>query len=230
MRKWTVATAVAVLALVLAGVALAAGFTQHADIKFTTTKAGAPTGIKANVFSTVPPGSPTGAYKPAKLLVVTFPNGTKFSLGKIKPCTLSNKALESGAKCPASTKVGTGSAQVVAPPLSQKFSASVVAYVTGARQMTIIATATVAPGLPPQRVVIRESIIGNKLNIPVPSPKVSTFTVVLVRLKLDVPRRGTMIKAGKCTATSAGKVFVIKSHFVYKDGSTADVTNTQPCS
>jgi hypothetical protein len=229
MRKKAVAALVGILALALAGVALASGFTQHSNITFTTTKARTPTGIKANVFSTIPPGEPTGQYKPAKLLIVTFPSGTKFNLTTIKPCTLSDKALASGTACPASTKVGTGTAQVVAPPLSQKFNATAVAYVTAPKVMTIVATARVT-GLPAQRVVIHESIVGAKLKIPVPATKVGPYPVVLVKLTLNVPKRGSMIKAGTCTTTSAGKVFVIKSHFVYKDGSTTDLVSTSACS
>ncbi len=226
MRKSVLATTVAVLSLVLAGVALAA-FTQHSNITFTATKAGQSTGIKADVFSTVGPGEPTSAYKPAKQLVVTFPAGTKFNLGQIKPCTVSDRSLASGASCPASSQIGTGSAEVVAPPLPQKFSAGVKAYASGRSSMVILATATKPVKT---TVVIHETIKGNKLIIPVPTSKVAGFNVVLVKLSLNVPARGSgkaaMIRAGKCTAGQ----FVIKTHAVYKDGSTADVVSTSACS
>jgi len=59
---------------------------------------------------------------------------------------------------------------------------------------------------------------------------VAGFQVVLVSLKLNVPSRGSgktaLITAGKCTAHS----FTVKSHFVYTDGSQADLQSSSPCS
>jgi hypothetical protein len=54
--------------------------------------------------------------------------------------------------------------------------------------------------------------------------------IALADFTLNVPARGSgktpLITAGKCT----GHSFIIKSHFVYNDGSTADRQSSSPCS
>jgi hypothetical protein len=227
MRKWIVSAVVGVLALALAGVALAA-FTQYSTISFTTTHPGKSTGIKANVYGKIGSGQQTNAYRAAKLVTITFPAGTKFNPGSVKACTLSDRQLQSGKACPASSKIGTGSATVVAPPLPTTIKANVVSYASGKSSMLIVATAVV-PGLSKQTVVIHETYKGTTLKIPVPASKVSGFNVVLTGLKLNVPARGSgtkaLLTAGKCT----GGKFVFKSHFVYRTGPPANVTSTSNC-
>lgn len=82
----------------------------------------------------------------------------------------------------------------------------------------------------PQTLVIRATTSGAKLTIPVPTPTVAGFKVVLTSLKLNVSARGSgkaaLITAGKCNAHS----FLVKSHFVYTDGSRADLQSTSRCS
>ena len=95
MRKWITIAAVAALSLVFAGVALA-DFTQAANVALTATHAGKSTGIKADIYSTTSPGE---APKAAKLLVITFPAGTKFALSRVKPCKLSDGQLTNGKSC-----------------------------------------------------------------------------------------------------------------------------------
>jgi hypothetical protein len=208
---------------VLAGVALA-DFSQSSNIVLTASHAGKSTGIKADIHSTTSPGE---APKAAKLLVLTFPAGTKFGLSNVKPCKLSNSQLTAGKACPSASRIGTGSATASAYPLPQPILAGVKAYAAGATKMVLVVKAT-SPI--PQTLVIRETTSGAKLTIPVPTPTVAGFQVVLVSLKLNVPARGSgktaLITAGKCTAHS----FIVKSHFVYTDGSTADLQSSSPCS
>jgi len=223
MRKWiTIATA-AVLSLVLAGVALA-DFTQASNITLTATHAGKSTGIKADIHSTTSPGE---APKAAKLVVITLPAGTKFGLAHVKPCKLSDGQLTAGKSCPSASLIGTGSATASAFPLPQPILAGVKAYAAGPNKMTLVVKAT-SPI--PQTLIIHETTSGAKLTIPVPSPTVAGFQVVLVSLKLNVPARGSgktaLVTAGKCTAHS----FIVKSHFVYADGSQADLQSSSPCS
>jgi hypothetical protein len=195
MRKLMAITAAAVLSLVLAGVALA-DFSQSSNIVLTAAHAGKSTGIKADIHSTTSPGE---APKAAKLLVITFPAGTKFALSNAKPCKLSDSQLTAGMSCPSASRIGTGSATASAFPL-------------------------------PQTLVIRATTSGPKLTIPVPSPTVAGSRVVLVSLKLNVPARGSgktaLVTAGKCSAHS----FVVKSHFVYTDGTQVDLQSSSPCS
>jgi hypothetical protein len=223
MRKWITIAAVAALSLVFAGIALA-DFTQTANVALTATHAGKSTGIKADIASTTSAGE---APKAAKLLVITFPGGTKFNLGSVKPCKLSDGQLTSGKSCPTKSQIGTGSATASAYPLPQAILAGVKAYAAGPTKMVLVVKAT-SPI--PQTLIIRETTFGPELTTPVPTPTVAGFQVVLVSLKLNVPARGSgktaLITAGKCT----GHSFIIKSHFVYTDGSTADLQSSSPCS
>ena len=222
MRKWITIAATAVLALVLAGVALA-DFTQASNIALTATHAGKSTGIKADIYSTTSPGQ---APKAAKLLVITFPAGTKFNLSQVKPCKLSDGQLAAGKTCPAASRIGSGSATASAFPLPQPILAGVKAFAAGPNKMVLVVKAT-SPI--PQTLVIHLTTSGGKLTIPVPTPTVAGFQVVLVSLKLNVPARSSgktaLITAGKCSAPG----FIVRSHFVYTDGSTADLQSTSPC-
>jgi hypothetical protein len=223
MRKLTVTAAVAIASLAFAGVAVAA-FTQVSNIKFTTTKAGHSTGIVADIHST---SDTPQALEAAKLLVVRFPSGTKFHLGLVKPCKLSDQQLMSGQSCPAKSKVGSGTAQASAYPLPQTITAGVKAFASGPRGMVLVVKATQPI---PETLVIHETVSGSKLTIPVPTPTVAGVKVVLTSLQLSVPARGSgshaLITAGQCTAHN----FVVKSHFVYDDGSTMDLQSSSPCS
>jgi hypothetical protein len=224
MRKSITTAAVAVLALVLAGVALAK-FTQIANVSLTAGKAGKSTGIIADIHSSTDVGK---APKEAKLVVLTFPANTKFNIGRVKPCTLSDKQLMSpGGSCPADTQLGSGSAKAVAFPLPQVATASVKAFASGSHQMVLVTKATKPVAV---TVIIRETVAGTKLSIPVPQTKIQTFSVILTSLKLTVPALGSgknaLITAGRCTAHK----FVVKSHFVYTDHSTVDLESSSPCS
>jgi len=94
--------------------------------------------------------------------------------------------------------------------------------------MVMIATANVLGTT--MRTIIHATVSGSKLTIPVPTPVVSTIKVVLVALKLNVPAKGSgtnaLMTAGKCSAHK----FVVKSHFVYVDGSTFNTTSSSACS
>jgi hypothetical protein len=229
MRKSVAAALVALVAvfsLALAGVAVAA-FTQTSIITLTGHKAGNTTGIKANVSSSDPS---VPQPKAAKLLVVTFPSKTKFNLTTplVTACKQSDAQLAAGAACPVKSLIGTGSAVANAYPLATSVPATVKSYVSGSKSMVMVATASVS-GIT-QRTIIRATVLGSKLKIPVPTPVVATIKVVLVSLQLNVPAKGSgktaLITAGKCSAHK----FVVKSHFVYEDGSTFNTTSASACS
>ena len=101
------------------------------------------------------------------------------------------------------------------------------AFASGPHSMVLVVTATQPI---PQTLVIHETVSGSKLSIPVPTPTVAGVKVVLTSLQLSVPARGSgrtaLITAGRCTAHN----FVIKSHFVYDDGSTMDLQSSSVCS
>jgi hypothetical protein len=226
MRRLVTVAIVALLSLILADVALAA-FTQTSDITLTAHKAGKTTGIKADVSSSDPSVTQP---KAAKLLVVTFPSKTRFNLGTplVTACGLSDAKLASGVACPSKSLIGSGSAVANAYPLLTSVPATVKAYVAGSNKMVMIATANVLGTT--MRTIIHATASGSKLTIPVPTPVVSTIKVVLVALKLNVPAMGSgtkaLVTAGQCSAHK----FVVKSHFVYVDGSTFNTTTSSACS
>jgi hypothetical protein len=224
MRKSIAAVLVAVLSLALAGVALAT-FTQTGNITLTGHKAFKTTGIKASVSSN---DTSKPQPKAAKLLVVTFPSGTKFNLSTplVKACKLSDSQLKSGSKCPAQSKIGSGSALVNPYPLTP-LPASVTSYVASSKTMVMVASANL-PGLKPT--VIRATVSGSKLTIPVPTESISGIKAVVQKLSLSVPAKGTgskaLITAGKCTS----KKFLVKWRFTYVDGTTFSGTSSSACS
>ena len=120
MRKWITTIAVAVLALALAGVALAK-FSQVAKITLTAHKAGQSTGINADIHSSDPAAlgqKPRAATK----LVHHVPGGTKFNLRTPlrTSCTLTDRQLSDqfGPSCPSKSLIGTGTAGVNAMPIT----------------------------------------------------------------------------------------------------------------
>ena len=112
---------------------------KRANIVLTAAHAGKSTGIKADIRSTTSPGE---APKAAKLLVITFPAGTKFALSTVKPCKLSDGQLTAGKSCTAKSLIGTGSATASAFPLPQPILAGVKAYAAGPNKMVIVVKAT----------------------------------------------------------------------------------------
>jgi hypothetical protein len=222
MRRLTIVAGVAVASLVFAAAAIAA-FTQVSNVKLTTTKAAHSTGIVADIHST---SDTAQELKGAKLVVLKFPAGTKFQLGLVKPCKLSDQQLTSGKACPAASKVGSGSAKASAYPLPQTITAGVTAFASGPHSMIILVKATQPI---PQTLVIHVTVSGSKLTIPVPTPTVAGVKVVLTSLQLSVPARGSgrsaLITAGRCTNHN----FITKSHFAYTDGTTLDMQSASPC-
>lgn len=221
MRKWPIAAAVAaLLALVPASVALAA-FVQHATVTLTATRAGQSSGIKADIYSHSDPGK---APRAAKQVTETFPAGTRFDLAVKRSCTISDSQVAAGKSCPASSRIGTGTAAAKAYPLPQTFGGSVGAYVAGKTKMLLIAN---VKGQKP--LAIHVTVRGSRLIIAVPSPVVLGFKVVLTGLKLNVPRfangKHALITAGKCTQ---GK-FTVSSHFAYADGGKLGLASTSSC-
>ncbi len=232
MRRWPIAAAVAGLALALAGVALAT-FQQHSAITLTATGAQQSTGINALVYSTTnPPGQ---APWTAKQLKVTFPAATKFNLGSVNACRLSDSQLSAGQSCPSSSRIGSGSASAV--PVSHgkatgTVTGTVGVYVSGANKLILVVKSKA--GSVTKTVVIHGTAVSNTLSMTVPPVKVtiagSTFDVVLTKLQLTVSKHGTgksaLITAGKCTKNQ----FPVKAHFVYTNGKTKDVNSSSFCS
>jgi hypothetical protein len=241
MGKSTLTAGVAVLTLALASIAVAASatqptFTQVAHVALTTHTADQSTGIKADIYSS-DPAAPGQKPKSASQLVITFPANTKFNLDRAKACTLSDKQMTTpfGPSCPRNTQIGTGSAVANVSPLAATVDAGVKSYVGRPNQIVIVATPSSKslPGASP--IVIRATVSGPRLTIPIPHPHLGRgpgfagVELVLVSLKLNVPKLGTghnaLITAGRCAA----RRFVVKEHFVYADHSRLDLQSSSRC-
>ena len=233
MRRWPIAAAVAGLALALVATALAYTFTQGGFVKLTAVNEGASSGISADLSSSTKPAGK--APWAAKTVKITFPAHTKFGLGHVKACALSDKQIEAGKTCPRASKIGGGTAEAV--PVQNNGSTlgnvngKVVAYVRSATQMVLVVKSTV--GTKTYVIVIPEKTSKNVLSITVPKLTVNlggmTLNVVLRRLQLSVPAKGSgsasLVRAGECVKNK----FVVKTHFVYTNGRTKDLTTRSTC-
>jgi hypothetical protein len=224
MRRWSIAAALAGLALALAGTALAYTFIQRGSVTLTAFKAGKSTGLKASLNSqTNPPGKTPWSTKTVR---ITFPEGTKFGLGRFKACTLTDSQIKSGRTCPSDTRIGTG--KTTASPIingrpNGVVQGTVTAYIrTGGKMVQVVKSGG-------QTLVIHTTVSRNVLSISVPQIHALGYPVVLTSFTLNVPARGkgssSLIRAGKCVKNS----FVVKTHFVYTNGKTKDLKSQTFC-
>jgi hypothetical protein len=208
MRRWPIAAAVAGLALALAGTALAYTFIQRGSVTLTAVQAGKTTGLKASLNSqTVPAGLTPWSTKTVR---ITFPTGTKFNLGRYK----------------VHTKIGSGTAEgspIIGGKPTGTIPATVTAYVAGPGKMIQVVKAGAVT------TVIHSTVSSNVLSISVPQIIASGYHVVLTKYALTVPARGTgtssLIRAGQCVKN----YFVVRTHFVYTNGKTKDLTSKTFC-
>lgn len=236
MRRSITATAVLTTALLTAGVAWAQ-FSQVASVSLSAHHAGQSTGITSDLHSS-DPAAPGQKPKAATKVVLTFPAGTTFDLATplVARCTLSDAQLKGqfGRSCPARSRIGTGTAVANAAPTISSVSSRVAAYVAGTRSIVLVVKPTLA-AFASQVVVLRATVAGARLTIPIPSlvvgksPGFAGVKVVLTALKLRVPALGTgrhaLITSGRCTAHR----FVVRSRFDYADHSALTLTSSSPC-
>jgi hypothetical protein len=196
-------------------------FTQVSNVFLTATKSGASSGISANMHSDLQPP------QQVKQVLLTFPRDTKFRLGTVPACTLTNKQIKSGKKCPSKSLIGTGSA--VANVIGNDLPASVKAYAAGAKTMVLEVHASAPPAPQPFTAAIRPTVSGRQLTIPVPKLSFGGFPIYLKQLKLSVPKRGTgrhaLITAGECI----NHKFTVKSAFTYYTGSPVTTSSSSGC-
>jgi hypothetical protein len=199
-------------------------------------RGGKSTGINADLHSS-DPTAPGQKPKSAKTLTITFPAATRFNFTThlVTTCTLTDTQLTAafGPSCPRNTKLGTGSAVANASPLAQTVKAHVRAYVGAANEILIVITPTSLPGAP--TIVVRATVSGSKLTIPVPqlvrgkSKGFSGVTVVLVSVNLNVPALGSgrsaLITAGRCTEHK----FLVTEPLVYRDHGTLALPSSSAC-
>src|SRR3954468_15872291 len=83
-----------------------AQFKQTVQLKYSTSKTKAPTGLKANLFARDPGATPPGNQAGASKVTISFV-GAKVDTSAGKRC---KEPKATATNCPANTKVGTGKA------------------------------------------------------------------------------------------------------------------------
>lgn len=133
----------------------------------------------------------------------------------------------SGKSCAAKSQIGSGSATASADPLPQPIAAGVKAFAGGPHKMILVLKATQPVA---ETLIVRATATGSKLTIPMPTPSVAGLKMVLVSLQSTCRCKAAVapspITAGRCTDHN----FIVRSHFMYDDGSTMDLQSTSPCS
>lgn len=108
-----VTAAALVMLFVMPTMALPTGGRQSAELSFTTTQPGAPTGFDYSA-SFRDPEDPGGDPPPLRRLVIKAPEGASIDTGVVEQCEASDSELrERGqAACPAASRIGAGMALV----------------------------------------------------------------------------------------------------------------------
>lgn len=235
MRKsYMIGALVGAMALVFAAVSFAATspqFKQVAKITYSTSKARSAAGTKATLIATDPGAVPAGSFKGAAKVVIAFP-GAKIDTKAGKQCKL-QKA--SAASCPASTKVGSGTASAnlvggssVTPGIKQK----VTAYLAKGSLYFVVKGVTL-----PTTTILQSSFSKGKLTTnvardvpPLPGGNKIVLTDFRVTIKKVTSGKGkkrrALITTPKC---GKSKKFSIVTSFTYDDGSKATVKSSQKC-
>lgn len=244
MRKLILSGAVAMLTLVLAGVATAT-LTQISKITLTATRAGQPTGVRLHVQSI-----DAGAPQPAAMTRVTisFPKGTRFDLNtsRLRKCAVPDKQLRDqfGRKCPKGSLIASGKGSLNTFPLPSGLTktpnevpVTVTAYLGRANIILVLKPTVTA--YKSMITVLHATVSGATLTVKLPKlmwgadkkaqPPFPGVRVVVVLLRLSVPAVGrgsnALITSGRCTA----RKFVVTSVFTYADGKRLTRKSSSAC-
>ena len=236
MRKWFLGGAIAVLALTLAGVALAR-FTQRSTIRFTAHNGDISTGLSANLVAT---DASVSQPKAATMLVIRFPPDTEFNLNTpvVATCTRSDKQLKDpvGKRCPRSSHLASGTAELNQPRLvTGGIPATIRAY-AGRHSIILVIQPTLA-GLKSLIIVLHAQVSSSSLTIRIPQIRWGVdrannsfgVPVVLVTLKLNIPAHGSGANALITSGTCRAHRFVVRSHFIYDDGTKLTLRSSSAC-
>jgi len=211
-----------------AGVAYASEqFKQTSNITLTATKAGKPTGLKANLVATDP-----GAAQPQglKTLTITLPEGTRFNFksSAVAQCKASDVEIKAtgGHACPSKSRIGSGTAVANGAPVAPTIPENASAYV-GPNQIIFLLSPSGPAG---QVLVLHGAVSKNKVTTQVPVISAGGLNIVITTLNLTVNKVGSgskaFITAGKC---KSGK-FAVSARFLYQTGQTLTIPSSSKCS
>jgi hypothetical protein len=229
MRTVKITTA-ALAAAMLATTGIAVGsaqFKQTAKVTLTATKPNASSGIKAVIFSS-DPGAEFAKPQALKVLTVTFPANTRFNFKSkaLAQCNASDVEIKAtgGAVCPAKSRLGSGAATANGAPVLPAIPETVTAF-AGKGEVLLLLVPKVAGSTS----VLHGKVAGNRLTVELPVLAVGPVSIVLTELQLAVKAIGkgstTFLRAGKCTK----KRFVVKSNFLYQNGSKLTLSSSSKC-
>lgn len=241
MRKvHLIGALVGVLALAVTAVAVASPqFKQTATLKYSTKKAQKPAGVSAELHATDPGAVPAGNQPGVSTLKISF-KGAKANTKVGKLCKLSKSEAD---RCPANTKVGSGtaSANLVGtdpatgqPKVTVGLGQNVSAYQTSGgfyfvvKGTTLPTTAILKAGLSKKGVLS----VNVERDLPaIPGGSKIVLTDFKVNIKKVTTGKGkkqkALITTPKCPKS---KKFSVVADFKYTDGTSKKVTSTQKCS
>jgi hypothetical protein len=228
-----------VLVLAVAGVAIASPqFNQVAGVKLSKTKAGKSIGVNASLKATDPGASPKGNLKGATKVVISLPKGTVANTAAVKPCTADDAGVQ-GKECPASSKVGTGSAKAT---VYNRAKGVLIAADQGENITAYAGKGQILFLLTPQGSVGATLVIHSKLSksgvltTNVPKLEVLGSSVILTDFNVSIKAKSSGSGKSKKNLLTAPKKctkagFVSTAKFTYDDGSSSKaIKTTQKCS
>lgn len=232
--------AAAAFATVAAAPAAAAPQRQTVHAELTTTRPGAPTGVRLSV-DWRNPANPVGKPYAVSRMVSRLAPGHVIDTGALEQCRASNAELyaRGAAACPAGSRLGGGS--IVSDsggafgPIP-RFNENRVDQFNTAGGMVVVAETKNAPIIPGiTRVVSRPTIRGNVITSNFPTlpgrPPPDPYTA-LRTLRLASP---PLVRGGRAywrtppTCSSSGR-WTGSMTFTYKDGVSQTVPTVAPCS
>jgi hypothetical protein len=239
MRKVAVLMAVlgtAVFSIV--GVAYAVEKTQYLETK-TTGKKGTkakPRAIKLRVNLGVSANVPVenGTFATSQA-TISLDKNLKFNNTKFPFCT-EQTVLTNEARCPAASKVGTGTVSAVAGPAGNiKVAPTVTAY--NARGGKLLLKLTKAPGDPVDSTGVIIGTLknatgkfGKKLDVPIPAKYQQQLGLFITLQKFDVTINKTYRKVPFVVSTGCtGGKYNFAGSYAYTDATTFQNTATSKC-
>lgn len=226
MRKSVVGALAGMTALASVGVAVASEqFEQTYQLTYSATKTKSSSGFSTLITSS-DPGDPQAKPKAVRKVVINFAEGTKFDTSVPGVCSATDQDLSSqgAAACPASSKIGSGTAEANAQPVIPVANEQITVF--NAKNGIIFYLS----GL--QTLVIRGKISGRKLTATVPALPlpVAGQEAVLTKFQVEVKgkKKGKKFYARTPASCKNGK-WTTTAKFSYADGTTETVKSTSKC-
>jgi len=231
VRKPLIGAIIGVLALAVAGIALASEqFVQTYKLTYTTASEKATTGVNT-LFTAADPGEANQTPKAARRVTITFHKGTTFDTTVPVRCNKTDQQVQASAAagCPAKSKVGSGTAQGRVGDLNGAAAdLDLVAY-NANKAIIFLAKGKAGSITDGQNFAFRGKLDGTRLTTNVPQFPFNT-SITRFNLKVIKVARGTTKYIRTPSICPSTKKWTTKAAFVYADGTTASRTSRSTCS